>query len=300
MADVSVTLLDKWRLLQSIFADARLSQSAKVVAGVLLDHLNTTTRQCNPSLAAIEERCGLKRRQICAAIRDLRDHDVIGQKRRRGTSAYYFEFTTHPSDLKGEEVRESAPLTTDEVQETAPQNADDVRDSAHLQVRETAPLQVQDSAPLRETGNKKPGKGNREESISRTAPADDREIERRFEGEFWPTYPRKKDKDAALRTYRRIVKRGEASPEELAAGAARYRDDPARKDEFTKYPATWLNAGSWRDEPEAVGTSHRKDLRNGREQQRRDAWRDAFASLDEEHDVEAGPIIDGDYRRVGV
>src|SRR3954462_15776272 len=91
-AAVNVTLLEKWRLLQGLFADARLSQSSKVVAGVLLDHLNTATRQCNPSLGVIEARCGLKRRQVCAAIKALREHGVIGQRRRRGASAYAFNF----------------------------------------------------------------------------------------------------------------------------------------------------------------------------------------------------------------
>lgn len=33
------------------------------------------------------------------------------------------------------------------------------------------------------------------------------------------------------------------------AGVVRYRDDPNREATFTKHFSTWLNAGSWDDEP---------------------------------------------------
>jgi len=61
--------------------------------------------------------------------------------------------------------------------------------------------------------------------------------------EFWKEYPRKVDRAAALRAFKSALKR--ASFEDLLAGAIAYRNDPARKPEFTKYPATWLNADAW-------------------------------------------------------
>ncbi len=61
--------------------------------------------------------------------------------------------------------------------------------------------------------------------------------------EFWKEYPRKVDRAAALRAFKSALKR--ATYEDLLAGAIAYRNDTARKPEFTKYPATWLNADAW-------------------------------------------------------
>jgi hypothetical protein len=70
--------------------------------------------------------------------------------------------------------------------------------------------------------------------------------ERELFNEFWKEYPRKLDKGAALKAFRSALKT--ASFEEILAGAIAYRNDPNRDLEFTKYPATWLNADSWENE----------------------------------------------------
>lgn len=61
--------------------------------------------------------------------------------------------------------------------------------------------------------------------------------------EFWNAYPRKLDKAKAFRAFNSALRR--ASFEDILAGVIAYRNDPARNPEFTKYPATWLNADSW-------------------------------------------------------
>jgi len=66
--------------------------------------------------------------------------------------------------------------------------------------------------------------------------------------EFWETYPRKLDKAKAERAFKAALKK--ATAEEIITGAIRYRDDPLRKPDFTKYPATWLNAEAWNNEPD--------------------------------------------------
>jgi len=63
--------------------------------------------------------------------------------------------------------------------------------------------------------------------------------------EFYAVYPLHKAPDAARRAFTRALKR--ASFEEIMNGARCYRDDPTRKPDFTKHPATWLNAGCWQD-----------------------------------------------------
>lgn len=72
--------------------------------------------------------------------------------------------------------------------------------------------------------------------------------------EFWKEYPRKLDKGAAFKAFRSALKR--STFEDILAGAIKYAKDPARDPEFTKYPATWLNAESWENEE----VSYRNDL----------------------------------------
>lgn len=65
--------------------------------------------------------------------------------------------------------------------------------------------------------------------------------------EFYEVYPRKVGRRAAVKAYRSALNR--APPEAIFAGVRRYA--AARKDQdpqFTKHPATWLNADGWLDE----------------------------------------------------
>lgn len=68
------------------------------------------------------------------------------------------------------------------------------------------------------------------------------DLEAKFD-EFWNLYPRKVDKAKAFRAFRSALKR--AKFEDILAGAIAYRNDPSRNPDFTKYPASWLNADSW-------------------------------------------------------
>lgn len=60
---------------------------------------------------------------------------------------------------------------------------------------------------------------------------------------FWQNYPNKKDRGAALKAFASAMKR--AKFDDILAGVIAYANDPTRKPEFTKYPATWLNSDSW-------------------------------------------------------
>ena len=69
--------------------------------------------------------------------------------------------------------------------------------------------------------------------------------------DFWEVYPRKLDKGKAERAFKTALKK--ATADQIIAGAIRYRDDPNRKPDFTKYPATWLNAEAWENETATAG-----------------------------------------------
>lgn len=65
---------------------------------------------------------------------------------------------------------------------------------------------------------------------------------------FWNHYPKKVDKGAALRAFRRAIKK--QNPDLVIAGAKAYAEDPNLPEkQFIKNPATWLNAEAWNNGP---------------------------------------------------
>lgn len=73
---------------------------------------------------------------------------------------------------------------------------------------------------------------------------------------FWDAYPRKKAKDKAVIAWGKAVKR--APPAVIIAAARRVEN----QGQYTPYPASWLNAGQWNDEPE-VNHGQRGQNRTG-------------------------------------
>ena len=86
--------------------------------------------------------------------------------------------------------------------------------------------------------------------------------------EFWNAYPRKLDKGKAFRAFRSALKR--AKFEDILAGVIAYRNDPKRNPDFTKYPASWLNADSWENAAAQPDTPHLE--RRDKEKERSDAY----------------------------
>jgi hypothetical protein len=65
---------------------------------------------------------------------------------------------------------------------------------------------------------------------------------------FWSNYPKKVDKGAAIRAFKKALKTYPAP--EVIEGAKRYAEDPNLPDkQFVKNPATWLNAEAWNNGP---------------------------------------------------
>lgn len=65
---------------------------------------------------------------------------------------------------------------------------------------------------------------------------------------FWAAYPKHKDKKAALKAWKQATK--EVPNETLVEAAKAYAADKTRDPQYTKHPATWLNAGAWDDQPD--------------------------------------------------
>lgn len=68
--------------------------------------------------------------------------------------------------------------------------------------------------------------------------------------EFWKTYPKKVGKDAAEKAWDRKVKTPETIKAILEAVKTQASSDAWKKEggQFVPNPATWLNAGRWKDE----------------------------------------------------
>ena len=65
---------------------------------------------------------------------------------------------------------------------------------------------------------------------------------------FWSLYPKKTDKGAARRAFRKAAKNNDVALVIDAAG--RYAEDPNLPEkQYIKNPATWLNAESWNNGP---------------------------------------------------
>ena len=65
---------------------------------------------------------------------------------------------------------------------------------------------------------------------------------------FWEAYPKKVDKGAALRAFKRAIKRADSKA--VIQGARGYAEDPNLPEKrYIKNPATWLNAEAWENPP---------------------------------------------------
>jgi len=99
---------------------------------------------------------------------------------------------------------------------------------------------------------------------------------------FWAEYPRKLDKGQAQKAFKLALTK--ASIGDIMTGLAAYKSDSTRKQEFTKYPATWLNAESWLNEVALSPDSEagqRAKLRRDRDKEISNAY------LQEQRDAQA-------------
>jgi len=95
--------------------------------------------------------------------------------------------------------------------------------------------------------------GTEEQGSSKKPSPPSREIEPPGFAEFYDAYPRKRERKKAAVAYRSALKAG-ATPERLLQAArSYYAAQRGKKLEYVKYPASWLNAGAYDDEPEQVG-----------------------------------------------
>ena len=113
--------------------------------------------------------------------------------------------------------------------------------------------------------------------------------ERELFDEFWKEYPRKLDKGAAFKAFRSALK--VATFEQILAGAIAYRNDPNRDSEFTKYPATWLNADAWENEIQPSPDSEAAQRANQRRDRELQRSNDYLAEIREQEKHASAPTL---------
>ena len=120
-----------------------------------------------------------------------------------------------------------------------PDGTFDYKDS---EIRESVASPPVTLAPVTgEQGNRGTGEQSKKTSPAKPNTTADEFID------WYLEYPRKESKAAAERAYAKA--RTKTTAEALVAGAIRYAQDPNREAQYTKLPATWLNAGCWEDGP---------------------------------------------------
>jgi hypothetical protein len=106
-------------------------------------------------------------------------------------------------------------------------------------------------------------------------------LDREFDEQFWPEYPLKKSRGAAVRAYRTARNRVDL-PTILAALR---RQRPTWTDpKFTKHAATWLNGECWADDaPAPLPSQSPADIHAGRVKTFRETgfWKDDWGSRPE-------------------
>ena len=80
---------------------------------------------------------------------------------------------------------------------------------------------------------------------------------------FWQAYPRKKGKRAAWKAWKAALKRAE--PETIITAAKAEAKRPCEL-KYRKYPASWLNADAWEDEPDQQAAANMQPPGLSREQ----------------------------------
>jgi hypothetical protein len=276
--------------------------TARHVLQVLGEHAAPDGSNAHPSVLRIQYRTGYDRTTVQRALRRLekaglilRDGSVDGRTRwrlamnlRRPESDW--------SDLEREEndFRAAAAERKRRSRSKGVTHAESVTvtDSKGVTVTgaESVTGDVTDSAPSRHALNASPSRTERrpnhqQPSVNQlhkdsSSPAaqtkrgsEPTEASLKAFGAFYLVYPKRREPEKAKKAWLAALDRG-ADPQHIIDAATRYAKERADQDaKYTKYPATWLNAGCYDDEPEATGP-HLRAVSGGYtpRQDDRDMW----------------------------
>ncbi|MGW5173193.1 hypothetical protein ACWERY_02345 [Streptomyces sp. NPDC004082] len=110
-----------------------------------------------------------------------------------------------------------------------------------------------ESGPQNNNKRKPPEGTHTDDRGGAVSPEEERDYQWPRFGDFWLLYPRSKQIEKAKRAWREALDRG-ADPDVIVKAAKAYAHERAGKDaKYTPYPATWLDTGSYEDQPDPEG-----------------------------------------------
>jgi hypothetical protein len=222
----------------------------RAVAVYLVSRANGR-RFCWVSHEEIQADTGISTRHtICSATKLYAEAGLIRVERRgRGRNHYYIADRLYDEQavLPSGRLPEAAPG----VQKTAHPIEADVQKTAHPDVQKTAHPTLFDVQKTAHQSSSQVRTSSKTPPL--TPPKGGKAHDAEFE-EFWNDYPKKRDKEAARRAFKRAMRAtGDIDPIITALWEAKDEDRRFTGDEqFIPYPASWLNAQSWEPQPRSV------------------------------------------------
>ncbi len=238
----------KFRLLEVILAEPKLSAAAKNVATVLLIKFhNAETGRCFPSYESIAAALGRKRRATIDATQELTDSGWVTAEITNGRSnRFVFAFDR----LNPEMVQSTAPPDeptsavhcTPEVQYTAPPSA--VHCTPEVQYTAPEPSREPSRVPEKEEERKSPVFV----SPVGQAPLGGACPEKEGEGfdEFWEAYPKRSNRPGTKAEYEKQIAAGAKHPS-IMVGVWKLASSSI-PDMYIKSPERWLREEGWLDD----------------------------------------------------
>jgi hypothetical protein len=198
----------------------KLPTSEKMVLLLIADHASDDGTEAWPSQRLIAEKASLTIRTVQRCVNNLQKEGWLHLEKRAGGSLNCRDdrrpnkYTIHLGKLRGD--------TMSQRKSRGDIEGDNEATLAPATGRLSRPMNHPKETPLE-------------------PPTDSPSFE-----DFYKAYPRKTAKGAAKKAWDKLP---QEDRQKAVEGALRYANDPNRDESFTAYPATWLNAERWLDEP---------------------------------------------------
>lgn len=239
----------------------KIKPNDKLVLWGLADHHNDKSNLCYPSTKRLSDFTGLSVRSVIRSLKSLEDIGLIILQKRQGTSNSYTLNTDLIIDKPVPHSHMCQPDTSDRESPTSDTQSQGGVPHSHLgsDTQSPKPISNQEVEPVKEPDNAEACFADQNLTIEYHdkppfAPDDisTKALEHRFD-EFWKSYPIKKSKKEALKSWLKIKPDQNLLDTILKAIEDQTKEMEAKKQSVGfapawKHPSTWLNQNCWEDE----------------------------------------------------